>query len=280
MDTDSMKITPFESVDLLSLNQYTTRKWSVREAAEGCIRAGLQFIGLWRDKVAETGLAESAHICKESGLIVSGLCRGGMFPATSESGRRMNIDDNRRAIDECVKLGTDTLVLVCGGMSGCTIENARKMVRDGIAAVLPYASECGLRLGIEPLHPMFAADRSVISTLGQALDTAEAIGSPGVGVVIDVYHVWWDPGLYHQIERARGRIYGFHVNDWIAPPPDALLGRGMMGDGVIEIRRIRAAVQAAGYSGPIECEIFNRDIWEMPGDQVLTLMKQRYLEHC
>jgi sugar phosphate isomerase/epimerase len=275
-----MKIAPFGSVDLLSLNQYTTRKWSVREAAEGCVRAGLRFIGLWRDKVAEAGLAESALLCKENGVSVSGLCRGGMFPATSETGRRKNIDDNRRAIDECVKLGTDTLVLVCGGMSGCTIEDARKMVRDGIAAVLPFASERGLRLGIEPLHPMFAADRSVISTLGQALDIADAIGSPGIGVVIDVYHVWWDPDLYRQIGRAGARIYGFHVSDWLAPPPDVLLGRGMMGDGVIDIRRIRAAVQAAGYSGPIECEIFNREIWEMPGDQVLALMKRRYLECC
>jgi sugar phosphate isomerase/epimerase len=275
-----MTIAPFDSVDLLSLNQYTTRKWSVREAAEGCSRAGLRYIGLWRDKVEAAGVAESARICRENGLSVSGLCRGGMFPAVSESERRKNIDDNKRAVDECVGLGTETLILVCGGLSGCTIDSARKMVIDGIAAVLPYAAACGLRLGIEPLHPMFAADRSVINTLCQALDVADAVGSPGVGVIIDVYHVWWDPHLYRQIERAHGRVYGFHVNDWLVPPPDILLGRGMMGDGVIDIRRIREAVQASGYRGAIECEIFNREIWNMPGDKVLELMKRRYLEHC
>jgi len=275
-----MTISPFDNADLLGLNQYTTRKWSVREAAEGCARAGLHFIGLWRDKVAATGLSESARICRESGLTVSGLCRGGMFPAITETDRRKNVDDNRRAVDECVALGTDTLILVCGGLSGCNIDSARQMVRDGIAAILPYASSCGVNLGIEPLHPMFAADRSVINTLGQALDVVDAIGSPGVGVVIDVYHVWWDPDLYRQIERARGRIYGLHVSDWLVPPPDILLGRGMMGEGVIEIRRIRGAVQASGYGGAIECEIFNREIWNMPGDKVLELMKRRYLEHC
>ncbi len=275
-----MSVKPFESVELLSLNQYTTRKWSVREAAEGCARAGLRHIGLWRDKVSEIGLSESARVCRDSGLTVSSLCRGGMFPAASISQRRDHIADNRRAIDECAELGSRTLVLVCGGMSGCSLEDARNMVRDGIAAIVPYAAERGIRLGIEPLHPMFAADRSVVSTLAQALDLAEEAGLPGVGVIIDVYHVWWDPSLFSQIKRAQGRIYGFHVNDWLVPPPDVLLGRGMMGDGVIDIRRIRGAVQAAGYSGPIECEIFNREILETPGDDVLALMKLRYLEHC
>ncbi len=273
-------IRPFEDVRLLSLNQYTTRKWSVREAAEGCARAGLRFIGLWRDKVAEIGPAEGAHVCRENGLAVSGLCRGGMFPAPSAPERQAKIDDNRLAVDECAALGCDTLVLVCGGMSGCPIDAARGMVRDGIAAVTDHAARNGVRLGIEPLHPMFAADRSVINTLRQALDLAEEIGSTGVGVIIDVYHVWWDPDLYSQIERARGRIFGFHVSDWLAPLPDALLGRGMMGDGTIDIRRIRGAVQAAGYGGPIECEIFNRRIWDTPGDEILRLMKQRYLERC
>ncbi len=267
-------------VGLLSLNQYTTHEWSVADAAAGCARAGLRHIGLWRDKVAGTGLAESARLCRENGLSVSSLCRGGMFPAATEARRRAQIADNRLAIDECAELGSDTLVLVCGGMAGRSLDEARRMVHDGIAAVTEYASSRGVRLGIEPLHPMFAADRSVINTLGQALDLADAIGAQGLGVIVDVYHVWWDPELFAQIERAKGRIFGFHVSDWLAPPPDVLLGRGMMGDGVIDIRRIRGAVQAAGYSGPIECEIFNRRIWDTPGDDVLTLMKQRYLENC
>jgi len=264
----------------LSLNQYTTHGWGVREAAEGAAKTGLRWIGLWRDKVAAEGLEESSRICRDLGLSVSSLCRGGMFPAADKDERVRRIEDNLRAIEECRALGSDTLVLVCGGMGGCSLEDARGMVAEGIAAVAGHAVECGVRLGIEPLHPMFAADRSVISTLGQALDLAERIGAPEVGVVIDVYHVWWDPDLYRQIARAGGRIFGFHVDDWIVPLPDPLMGRGMMGDGLISIRKIRQAVEAAGYRGPIECEIFNRGIWARPGDEVLAWMKERYLEHC
>ncbi len=153
------------------------------------------------------------------------------------------------------------------------------MVRDGIAAVAPYAQERGVKLAIEPLHPMFAADRSVIVTLRQALDIAEQFDQQQVGVAIDVYHVWWDPEVYRQIKRAEGRILGFHTNYWVVPPPDFLLGRGMIGDGVIEIRRLRCAVDAAGYHGPIEVEIFNQALWDTPGDEVLALMCQRYIAH-
>jgi sugar phosphate isomerase/epimerase len=153
------------------------------------------------------------------------------------------------------------------------------MVAEGIAELVPYARERGVRLGIEPLHPMFAADRSVIVTLGQANTLAERFPAEQVGVVVDVYHVWWDPDLYGQIERAAERILGFHVNDWIVPTPDLLLGRGMMGDGVIEIRRVRTAVDVAGYAGPIEVEIFNQAIWDTPGDAVLAQMAERYLAH-
>ncbi len=264
----------------LSLNQYTTNAWSLREAAAGCRRAGLNWIGLWRDKVAEAGLDESGRILQSEGLRCSGVCRGGWFPAGSVAERQERIDDNFKAVDECAALKCDTLVLVCGGPHSRDIEGARRMVEEGIAAVAPYAAQCGVRLGIEPLHPMFAGDRSVVGTLGQSLDIAEAVGAPNVGVIIDVYHVWWDPDVYAQIRRASGRIWGFHVNDWLVPPPDVLMGRGMMGDGVIELRRLRVAVDEAGYDGPIECEIFNREIWDMPGDAVLEMMKQRFVEHC
>jgi sugar phosphate isomerase/epimerase len=153
------------------------------------------------------------------------------------------------------------------------------MVREGIAALLPYAVEHGVRLGIEPLHPIFAGDRSVIVTLAEANALIEAFASPALGIVADVYHIWWDPDLYAQIMRATGHIVGFHVNDWIVPLPDPLLGRGMVGDGLIELRRIRNAVDAAGYAGPIEVEIFNRAIWDAPGDQVLKQIIERFLEH-
>lgn len=265
-------------LERLSLNQMTIERWSVREAVEGCVQAGIPAVGLWRHKVDEVGLKESARIVQEAGIKVSSLCRGGMFPAATEKERQAKFDDNLRALDEAATLGTDVLVLVCGPPADKNIARARRQVVDAIESLAPRAAELGIKLGIEPLHPMFAADRSVVSSLGQANDMVEEIGAPNVGVVIDVYHVWWDPNLYREIERARGRIYGFHVNDWLVPLPDTLKGRGMMGDGVIELRRIREAVDAAGYDGPIEVEIFNDDIWNRPGDEVLELMKDRYLE--
>lgn len=270
----------FTDTSRLSLNQYTTQSWSALDAIRGASRAGLKEVGLWRDKVAADGLEKVASTARQEGVHISSLCRGGMFPAATESERQVKLDDNRRAIDECAGLGSDTLVLVCGGLPNRDLDAARRMVRDGIEAILHYAVERGVKLGIEPLHPMFGSDRSVIVTLGQALDIAESIGDPGVGVVIDVYHVWWDPEVYKQIGRAKGRIFGFHVNDWLSPPPDVLLGRGMMGDGIIELRRLRQAVDAAGYNGPIECEIFNREIWQSDPAEVVETMKSRYLEYC
>jgi sugar phosphate isomerase/epimerase len=270
---------PLTDISRLSLNQATTEQWSLREAVEGCARAGIPYIGLWRHKIAETGLEESARIVRDAGIGVSSVCRGGMFPAATAAERQQRIDDNRRAIDEAATLGTDMLVLVCGPAPDRDIAAARAMVADGIAAIAPYAAERGVTLAVEPLHPMFAADRSVITTLAQALDIAEQFDPAQVGVAVDVYHVWWDPDVYRQIRRAAGRIVGFHVNDWIVPLPDTLLGRGMMGDGVIEIRQLRTTVDEAGYAGPIEVEIFNAALRSRPGDEVLALMKERFLEY-
>lgn len=268
------------SIDRLSLNQITTEKWSVREAIEGCARAEVPWIALWRHKVEKEGLAESKRLISDAGLKVSSLCRGGMFPAATASERVISMDDNRKAVDEAAELGAKVLVLVCGPAPNRDIDGARKMVEEGIEKLVPYAEERGITLGIEPLHPMYAAERSVIVSLAQANDMAEKYSPQQVGVVVDVFHVWWDPYLYQEIQRAQGRIVGYHVSDWIVPTPDMLLGRGMMGDGVIELRRIRQAVEKAGYAGPIEVEIFNQSIWDRPGDEVLTEMKARYLEHC
>lgn len=263
----------------LSLNQATTRQWGVREAAEGCARAGIPWIGLWRDKVSETGLEESARIVREMGLKVSSLCRGGMFPAATERERLARLDDNRRAVDEAAALGAEVLVLVCGAAPDRDIWAARGNVLDGVEALAPYAGEAGVVLGVEPLHPAFAADRSVVCTLGEATGIVRRVGSPGVGIVVDAYHVWWDPALYEEIRRAAGAIVGFHVDDWPRGGGDPLLSRGLMGDGVIELRRMRAAIEAAGYEGPIEVEIFNEEVWATPGEEVLETVKRRYLEH-
>jgi sugar phosphate isomerase/epimerase len=270
---------PFADLKRLSLNQATTNRWSLQEAADGCARAGIPWIGVWRDKLAAVGAHQAARIVRDAGLRVSGLCRGGMFPAASAEERRARIDDTRRAIDEAATLETDALVLVCGAAPGRDIEGARAMVADAIGQLIPHARASGVRLAIEPLHPMFAAERSVITLLGEALDMAEQFDTPEVGVIIDAYHVWWDPYLYAQIRRAQGRVVGFHVSDWTIPTPHMLLGRGMMGDGVIELRRIRTAVDALGYDGPIEVEIFNQAIWDSPGDAVLRQMCARYLEY-
>jgi sugar phosphate isomerase/epimerase len=264
----------------LSLNQATTMNWSMAETIDGCARAGISWMGLWRHKVQEIGVAETASRLRDAGVRASSLCRGGFFPARSAEERRQRIDDNLRAVDEARDLGADVVVLVAGPAPDRDLDGARRMVEDGICAVLPHAAERGIKLAIEPLHPMFAGDRSVVVTLGQANAMAERIASPHVGVAVDVYHVWWDPAVYDEIARASGRILGFHVSDWLVPPPDHLLGRGMMGDGVIELRRLREAVSAAGYAGPIEVEIFNQQVWDSPGDEVLALAKQRFVEVC
>ena len=241
------------------------------------MRAGVSWIAPWRHKLSAS-VAEDARIVREAGLRVSSLCRGGMFPASTEAERQRSIDDNRRALEQAAAFGTDVLVLVCGPAPDRDIGAARRMVEDGIAALIPEASALGVRLGIEPLHPMFAAERSAIVTLAESNSMAERLG-PQAGVVIDAYHVWWDPDLYAQIARCGTRIAGFHVSDWIVPTPDFLMGRGMMGDGVIELRRLRAAIDATGYSGPIEVEIFNEAVWAEPIDALLGRMKERFLAH-
>ncbi len=265
-----------------SLNQATTKYWPLPEVVRASAQAGLRWIGLWREPVAEYGLERAAKLVADAGLDVSSLCRGGFLTATDPGERRRRVDDNRRAIEEAAGLGCTALVLVSGGLptGSRDIDGARTMVRDGIAELAPYANEHGVRLAIEPLHPMFASDRCVVSTLGQAIDVVEDVSHHAVGVVVDAYHVWWDPAVYAQIARAGSRIVSFQVCDWVTPLPEgALLGRGMVGDGVIELRRLREACDGAGYDGPIEVEIFNELIWDLPGEEVLRTAIDRYREH-
>lgn len=266
----------------LSLNQKTTDRWSVREAVDGCVRAGLPAIGLWREPVAAQGLDESARIVADAGLRVSSLCRGGFLTAVDGPERRAALDDNRRAIDEAATLGAPCLVLVVGGLpeGSRDLVGARGRVADALAELAPYAGEAGVQLALEPLHPMFCADRAVLSTLGQALDLAEPFPASQVGVVIDTYHLWWDPRVEDDLARAAGRIASYQVCDWITPlPAESLLGRGMMGDGHIDFGRFWEAVHDAGYDGDIEVEIFNADVWAADPDDVLATTARRYVEH-
>jgi sugar phosphate isomerase/epimerase len=260
----------------LSLNQITTANWSVAEAADGCARHGVLSIALWRHKIQEAGLARSVRAVKDAGVHVSSVCRGGMFPATTPAERARNIDDNFRAADEAAALNADSLVMVVGGCANIGLDEARKMVADGVAALVPYARDRGVRIGLEPLHPMYAAERSVLVTIGQALELAKDYDAREVGVVLDTFHIWWDPQVEKLIEQAAGRIYGFHVSDWLVPLPDVLMGRGLMGDGAIDNRKLRLLVEKAGYDGPIEVEIFNRAIWDADPDTVLTQVIERF----
>jgi len=258
----------------LSFNTITVRdQWSLEQCIEGCARHGIRGISPWRDKLAQYGGVERAarHI-RDAGLHVSGLCRGGMFTQPNA------IEDNKRAIDEAAALGADCLVMVVGGLlpGSKDLARARGMVADGMAAILPHARAAGVKLALEPLNPMTCADRSVLSTTAQALDLAEMLGD-GVGVALDVYHIWWDPEIARSIARAGSRILGFHVCDWLVPTRDTVFDRGMMGDGVIDIPALRSMVEAAGYQGMIEVEIMSQlDWWRRDPDEVLSVMIERF----
>jgi sugar phosphate isomerase/epimerase len=258
----------------LSLNTATVKaQWSLAQAIEGCARHGIRGIAPWRDKLAEMGLKQAAKAIKANGLTVTGLCRGGFFTAKDW------LDDNRRAIEEAHALEADCLVLVVGGLpeGSKNIGRARERVQECISRILPEARQAGVPLAIEPLHPMQAADRACVNTLEQALDICDALGD-GIGVAVDVYHVWWDPKLRQQIERAgKKRVLAYHICDWLVPTRDLLNDRGMMGDGVIDLRLIRSWIEAAGYPGFHEVEIFSeRDWWKRDPDDVLRTMKERY----
>jgi sugar phosphate isomerase/epimerase len=274
----------------LSINTATVRRQGDLVAiVEACARHGIRAISPWRDQVAAVGLDRAVRAVREAGLDLSGYCRGGMFPA--DSSRRQEVrDDNRRAVDEAKELGAPCLVLVVGGLPqysrpGSTaardIAAARRQVEEGIAELLDYARPAGMPLAIEPLHPMYAADRACVNTLAQALDICDrldAARSGALGVAVDLYHVWWDPDLAAQIRRAGSdrRLFAFHVCDWLVPTVDLLNDRGMMGDGVIDIRAARSMVEAEGFAGYAEVEIFSERWWSRPMDEVLTTCIERH----
>jgi sugar phosphate isomerase/epimerase len=271
-------VTNRAALSRLSLNQRTTASWSLPDAIKGCIDAGLGAIGIWREQLAEVGVGEARRLVAESGLRVSSLCRGGFFtnPAdatTAEAG-------NREAIEEAAALNAATLVLVAGGLppGDRDLLAARDRAAQAIERLVPYAHELGVNLGIEPMNPIYAADRGVISTLAQALDIAERFDAADIGVVVDTFHLWWEPGVSEQLQRAGQRIVSYQVSDWITPlPADTLLARGMMGDGHIDFPAFTRSVAAAGYRGDVEVEIFNADLWAARPAEVVNTMVERYL---
>ncbi|MEN3291841.1 MAG: hypothetical protein V7642_1094 [Burkholderiales bacterium] len=274
----------------LSINTATVRaQWKLDRIIAECERRGIRAISPWRDQVAEIGLDKVAGLLRDTGLELSGYCRGGMFSAATPEGRRLALDDNRRAVDEARALNAACLVLVVGGLPGALqgraehkdIAAARNEVRDGIAATLEYARQVNMPLAIEPLHPMYAADRACVNTMEQALDLCDLLDpqrSGALGVAVDGYHVWWDPKLQEQIKRAgKDRLLAFHVCDWLLPTRDLLNDRGMMGDGVIDIPRIRGWVEEAGFVGYSEVEIFSTENWwQRDGGEVLDTCIERH----
>jgi sugar phosphate isomerase/epimerase len=264
-------------LERLSLNQITISQWTLPELVAGCARHGVSTIAPWRERVAEVGILRARELIADAGLRVSSLCRGGFFCAETDAERRRALADNRRAVEEAAQLGTDCLVLVCGPPPGRDLQAARTMIARGIEQLVPHAADAGVRLAIEPLHPMAIGERSAIVSLQEATELALRFDASQVGVIVDVYHVFWDHRLEERIAAARGRILGYHVSDWLRHTTDTLAGRGMIGDGIIDLRPIRGWVEAAGYLGPIEVEVISRPWWEGDGDELLALVCERFV---
>ena len=268
-----MRSIPLTDLSRLCIHTITTKPWGIEEAAKNFSAAGVKGITVWRDALQNRNIKQTGEMLRNSGLSVVSLCRGGFFPNTEPGKRESALDDNRRAIEEASELGTDKIVLVCGADPVQSLEDSRKQIHDGIAAIVPEAKAAGVKLAIEPLHPMYADTRSAINTLAQANDLAEALNSPWVGVALDVYHLWWDPALENEIKRCgrNNNLLAFHICDWKSPTIDLLNDRGLMGEGCIPLRKIRSWVEDAGFNGFIEVEIFSNEYWKM--DQSLFLDK-------
>jgi sugar phosphate isomerase/epimerase len=269
------------SLSNLSINQETVKQLSLPALVDAVAAVGIHAVGLWRAPVQKFGVARAARLMRDAGLTVTSLCRGGFLTAPDPTARAKALADNRAAIDEAATLGTDTLLLVSGGLPDGSrdLTGARERVAEALAELAPYATERGIRLAVEPLHPMYASDRCVVSTLSQALDIAERFPAEQVGVAVDTYHLWWDDTVAAQIARAGrgGRIAAFQLADWITPLPEGvLLGRGQLGDGCVDFRWFRERVEEAGYRGPTEVEIFNTALWERDGAEVVAEIADRY----
>lgn len=266
-----MNTNPLTDLSRLCIHTITTKPWGIEDAAKNYASNGVSGITVWRDALNGRNIKKTSEMIRQHGLSVVSLCRGGFFPGRELKKREAAIDDNRKAIEEAFELGTKLIVLVCGADPAQSLDDSRKQIRDGIATILPEAEAAGVKLAIEPLHPMYADTRSAINTLAQANELAETLNSPWVGVAVDVYHLWWDPNLEKEIKRCgnNNSLLAFHVCDWKSPTLDFLNDRGLMGEGCIPIRKIRSWVEATGFNGFIEVEIFSTEYWKL--DQFLFL---------
>ncbi|HET9746320.1 MAG TPA: sugar phosphate isomerase/epimerase family protein [Chitinophagaceae bacterium] len=264
----------------LCLHTVTTKPWSIEEAAKNYSAEGVKGITVWRDALANRDIKQTGQLLRDHGLNIVSLCRGGFFPNKEKEKRKLAIEDNLKAIEEASELETQLIVLVCGADPAQSLEDSRKQIQEGIQTILPQAKAAGVKLAIEPLHPMYADTRSAINTLAQANDMAEQINSASVGVAVDVYHLWWDPSLEPEIKRCgeNDHLFAFHICDWNSPTVDILLDRGLMGDGCIPINKIRSWVEATGFNGFYEVEIFSNKYWQQDQSQVLKKIIKAYKE--
>jgi sugar phosphate isomerase/epimerase len=264
----------------LCIHTITTKPWGIEEAANHYSASGVKGITVWREALQNRNIRQTGVMLRDHGLSIVSLCRGGFFPNTDSAKRKAALDDNRRAIEEAFELGTDKIVLVCGADPAQSLEDSRKQIHDAIAVIIPDAKAAGVKLAIEPLHPMYADTRSAINTICQANDMAEALNSQWVGVAVDVYHLWWDPNLEQEILRCgkNNHLLEFHICDWKSPTTDLLNDRGLMGEGCIPIRKIRSWVEAAGFNGFIEVEIFSNIYWKQNQDEFLKKIVKSYKE--
>lgn len=265
----------------LCIHTISTKPWNIEQAAKNFSEAGVGGITVWRDALTGRDIKQTGQLLRDCNLRIVSLCRGGFFPHGTIMGRQEAIDDNRKAIDEAEALGAPLIVLVCGAVPGQSLNESRKQIRNGIAAVLPYAEAAGVKLAIEPLHPMYADSRSAINTLGQANELAEELDSPWIGIAVDVYHLWWDPNLEQEIKRAgqNGNLSAFHICDWKTPTLDLLNDRGLMGEGCINIKEIRGWVEQAGFNGFNEVEIFSNTYWKEDQTVFLKKITEAYLNN-
>ncbi len=276
-----MSASDLKDLSRLCIHTITTKPWSIETAIEKYAAAGVKGITVWRQWLEGRNPATVGNMARNAGLEIVSLARGGFFPARDKQGRQAAIDDNRKAIDEAAAIGTDLIVLVCGAVPGLPLAESRDQIRDGIGDILDHARSAGIRLAIEPLHPMYADERSAVNTMRQANDLCDLVSDPLVGVAVDVYHLWWDPDLKQEIQRCgqSGRLFAFHICDWLTPTEDLLNDRGLMGDGCIDIRQIREWVESTGFCGFNEVEIFSNKWWQKDQDQFLETIKKAYLSY-
>ena len=276
-----MKAEALTNFSRLCVHTITTKGWGLEEAVDHYAEAGVSGITVWRQWLEGKDPAGAGDIIRSAGLEVVSLCRGGFYPALKEKFRKESIEDNKRAMEDAAAMGAPLVVLVCGAVPGQSLVESRKQIIDGIAATLPLAESLGVKLAIEPLHPMYADDRSAINTLSNANDICDELNHPLVGIAFDVYHLWWDPELKVQTQRMldANRLFAYHVCDWMTPTTDLLNDRGLMGEGCIDLRGIRAMVESKGFDGMIEVEVFSNRWWARSPHEFVKAIKESYLNY-